>query len=194
LQKDNESDSGHRKHERGRSIPGPIVDDASGERRDGIGQTLQEPQVTIPVAFGAKSMHGNRVKQGRERCLQQILSCDCSRHERQRQSPAKENRGDRCDEDRALQGASAPEHDIPYLTPYRTGDDDGCRSNRKEESDALRRKSAAGENRRDKRQKHAGGGACRQKRPAKFAHPRRYDLNQESPTGPWCATVGARRV
>ena len=158
LQKHNESDSGHRKHERGRSIPGPIANDASGERRDGVRQTLQEPQMTIPVALVAKSMHGDRVEQRRERCLQQILNRDCSRHERQRQPPDKEYGGGRCDQDCPLQSASAPEHDITDLTPYRSGDDNGCRSDRKEESDALRRKPAAGENWRHKRQKHASGG------------------------------------
>ena len=147
--------------------------------------------MTIPAPLVAKNMHGNRVEQRRERCLQQVLSRECSSHERQRQSSAKEKGGDRCDEDCPLQGASAPEHYITHLTPYRSGDDDGCRSDREEESDALWRKPAAGENRRHKRQKHARGNACRQIRRAKFPYPRRYDLNQGSPTGPWCATGGA---
>ena len=126
--------------------------------------------MTITVALVAKSMHGNRVEQRRERCLQEVLSRDCSSHERQRQSSAKENGGDRCDEDCPLQGASAPEHDITDLTPYRSGDDDGCRSDREEESDALRREPAAGENRRHERQKHASGDAGGQIWSAKFAH------------------------
>ncbi len=72
-----------------------------------------------------------------------------------------EHGGDRCDEDCPLHGASGPEHYITYLAPYRSGDDDGCRGDREEESDALRRKPTAGENWRDKRQRHVSGGACR---------------------------------
>ena len=150
--------------------------------------------MTISVALVAKSMHGDRVEQRRERCQQQILNRDCSRHERQCQAPNKEYGGGRCDQDCPLQSASAPEHDITYLTPNRSGNDNGRRSDRKEESDALRRKPAAGENWSHKWQKHASGGTCRQKRRAKLPRPRRYALNQGSPTGPWRATGGAWRV